>query len=467
MPHCFPLSLCLETQINLSRQGIGPAEARLLKEAIVINPHLAVLKLAYNNLGNEGAEAIAEALSACGQHQHGGGGGGTAATTIMGHHQNLSVLDVGFNEIGDAGCEALAVRVLAGNYTIKTLCLTANSIRVRGALALAGAIAHGTGLSRLLLAANPIRSNGLEAIATAIAKHDAKQIASLTASLAQYPGYPSSGGEPRVTLSGMEELDVGSSSIDSAGFISVPAMLLTNVTIQTLCLENNNLGDTDMALLSQSLAQNKNVPLRTLKLSFNQISCTGVECLMNAVWGSPTLRDLALDNNKIQDRGAQLCAVVLTSIALERLDLSFNRVTTTGLKALMKNVSENNSVQCLHLSGIPIDLNGSKAVSFALAYNNSLRSMYLDNCSTGYSSQRHIVAGIVSNRRSSLRVLTGFSIGRTSAAAACCVSVFVRCITNWFRAPLRFPIAQPWLGLSECRTFRNRGLTTRCWASSV
>jgi hypothetical protein len=53
---------------------------------------------------------------------------------------------------------------------------------------------------------------------------------------------------------------------------------------------------------------------------------------MNSIWGSPTLRELKLDNNKIQDRGAQLCAVVLTSIPLETLDLSLNRITTVGIR---------------------------------------------------------------------------------------------------------------------------------------
>jgi hypothetical protein len=288
-------------------------------------------------------------------------------------------------------------------------------------MAIAGAIAHGTGLTRLLLAANAIRSGGLKAIAMAIAKCDAERLVSIAAA-AGGRGSALSMGQ---LIAGMEELDLGGTSIDSTGFAAVPSMLLANATLQTLSLENNNINDSDMALLSQALAQNKSVPLRTLKLSFNQIGCPGVECLMNAIWGSPTMRHIALDSNKIQDRGAQLCAVVLTSIALERLDLSFNRVTTVGVKALMKNVAENSSLQTLGLSGIPIDLNGSKAVSFALAYNCSLRTVYLDNCSTGYSSQRHIVAGIVSNRRSSLRVLTGFSIGRTcSILANCAIFVF-------------------------------------------
>ena len=189
-------------------------------------------------------------------------------------------------------------------------------------------------------------------------------------------------------------------------------MLLTNKNLHTLSLTSNNIDDQGMALLSQALAQNKELPLKSLILSFNNISCVGVECLMNAVWGSTTLREIRLDNNKMQDRGAQLCSVVLGSIRLEVLDISFNKVTTVGIKALMKSLSENDSLQSLSLCGIPMDQNASKAVSYALAYNQSLRKFNIDSCSVGYSGQRHIVAGIVSNRNVQLRALTGFPLGR-------------------------------------------------------
>ena len=167
-----------------------------------------------------------------------------------------------------------------------------------------------------------------------------------------------------------------------------------------------------MMLMSQAFSQNKNVPIENLELSFNEISDQGLEFLMNAVWGSQTLKKLKLDNNKIQDRGAQLCAVVLTSIPLELLDISYNKVTTVGIRAIMKNVSENESLKSFAMAGIPIDQNSSKAISYALAYNSSLNVLRMDNCSAGYSSQRHIVAGMVSNCRGSLRVFTGFYIAR-------------------------------------------------------
>eukprot|EP00751_Fragilariopsis_kerguelensis_P013414 CAMPEP_0170767472 /NCGR_PEP_ID=MMETSP0733-20121128/5773_1 /TAXON_ID=186038 /ORGANISM="Fragilariopsis kerguelensis, Strain L26-C5" /LENGTH=412 /DNA_ID=CAMNT_0011108625 /DNA_START=324 /DNA_END=1564 /DNA_ORIENTATION=- len=76
----------------------------------------------------------------------------------------------------------------------------------------------------------------------------------------------------------------------------------------------------------------------------------------------------------------------------------------------MKSLSENDSLQRLALCGIPMDQNASKAVSYALAYNQSLQRLNIDSCSVGYSGQRHIVAGIVSNQYTRLQVLTGFPL---------------------------------------------------------
>jgi Ran GTPase-activating protein (RanGAP) involved in mRNA processing and transport len=359
-------------------------DAKLLKEAIYANPQLSVLKLSYNELGDEGAAIIASALQLP---------DGT-------HHGHLSVLDLGFNSIGDRGCEALAVHGLAGNYNLQTLYLSGNQIGEKGALSIAGAILHGSALLNLYLSANNVGPIGMQAIAGAIAKNDI--LVSSRGSV----------GAVSKTVQSIQELHMGSSGILSEGFLAIPRMLLSNISLRSLCVVNNGIDDDGMLLLCQALSQNKNLPLETLRLSFNEITCLGVEHLMNAIWGSTTLRELKLDNNKIQDRGAQLCAVVLTSIPLEILDLSLNRITTVGIKALMKNLSENSSLLSLGLTGITIDQNASKAVSFALAYNSSLQAIYMDNCSAGYASQRHIVAGVVSNRTSSLRVLAGFHLAR-------------------------------------------------------
>jgi Leucine Rich repeat len=402
------------------------------------------LKLGYNDLRDEGVIVIAQAFQYCAPNiKHISNNATTATASIHyqnqqhqhhhHHHASLAVLDLGFNNFGNAGVEALAVHALAGNYTLETLYLSGNDIGPKGAFSIAAAILHGTGLATLHLAGNQIGAVGIKAIAGAIAESDVRMataaMAAATAATAGHAvtktsissvgagngvdGDNSNSNNNNSKARSMIELHVGNANIGSAGFLAIPGMLLSNITLRFLSVTNNGIDDQAMLLLSQALSQNKNVPLETMHFSFNEITDQGVECLMNAVWGSKFLRNLKLDNNKIQDRGAQLCAVVLTSIPLHVLDLSFNRVTTTGIKALMRNISENDSLHTLGMSGIPIDQHASKAVSFALAYNSSLNVLYLDDCSAGYSAQRHIVAGVVSNRRASLRVLTGFALART------------------------------------------------------
>ena len=356
-----------------------------MREAILINPHLVVLKLPYNRLGDEGASIIASAIFPDGGDRH----------------HSLSVLELAFNSIGDSGCDSLALRCIAGNFNLQTLCLSGNQFGESGILAISAAILHGTGLRKLRLTANNVGPRGMNAMAEAITKNESRIMHLI-----------SSGDLDGSLIRSMEELHLGDTSITSNGFNAIPPMILVNSSLRVLALSNNNLCDRDIVYLSHALSQNKHIPLESLHLSFNEITCQGVECLMNAIWGSETLRELKLDNNKMKDRGAQLCGVVLTSVALQTLDLSFNKITTVGIKALMKNLSENSSVLSLALAGIPLDHTSSKAVSYALAYNTSLKALYLDNCSTGYSSQRHIVAGIVSNRQSSLRILTGFGLSR-------------------------------------------------------
>ena len=351
-----------------------------------MNPDLSVLKLSYNDLGDVGMTTIASSIVQDGKH-----------------HEKLSILDAGFNSVGDTGCEALALNALAGNSTLKTVYLSGNQIGEAGALAIAGAIMHGSGLVKLHLTANTVGPTGAKAIAGAISKNDEKLASSDT----------TQDGSGSDTQSSMHELHLGHCGIKPEGFVALPGMLVTNLCLRSLCVAGNGIGDQDIVLLAQAFTQNKRVPIEALDLSFNEITDHGVEYLMNAVWGSTTLRSIRLGNNRIRDRGAQLCAVVLTSIALEELDLSCNRqITTTGIKALMKNISEHKALQSLGLAGIPVDQNSSKALSYALAYSTSMRAIYLDNCSAGYASQRHIVAGIVSNQKACLRVVTGFELGR-------------------------------------------------------
>jgi len=382
-------------QVDLARRGLGMNDISLIEQTIISNPRLSVLKLGYNDLGDVGAHCIADALciEANGRIEH----------------RPLKVLDLTFNGIGDDGIGGLAMKAIAGNYHLRTLFLTGNNIGEKGAISIAGALVHGCYLSRMHLTANKIGPKGTKALATAVAEIEAR----LQIQEAAPDPMRAMGMRGRVQrCQRMEHLFLGSTAMESEGFYAIPSMLVSNSSLRVICLADNNIDDNDMAVLAQALTQNKNLPIEAILLSFNQITDVGVEALMNSIWGSPTLKEIKLDNNKMADRGAQLCAVVLTAVKLEKMDVSFNPITTVGIRALMKSLSEDTNVKSLGLSGIQIDLNAAKAVSFALAYNTAIETVYLDNCQTGYSAQRHITAGIVSNQAAPLRQLTGFPMGR-------------------------------------------------------
>jgi Ran GTPase-activating protein (RanGAP) involved in mRNA processing and transport len=342
--------------------------------------------------------------------------------------------------VGDEGCLSLASLAVAHNPVLSTLYLAGNAVKEQGSMALADAIAGGCGLTSLHLTANQIGPQGVKGLMRSMAEFDVTlQMAhqdrenriALEEENAKRKNQRSVEGEMLCPIRSidddasdqtddlskldglkcMEELYLGGTKMESTGCLSVSNMLLTNLSLRVLCLSDNGLNDHDLSLFSQSLSRNKQLPLEVLRLSFNKLTCVGVETLMNAIWGSKTLREIKLDNNQIRDRGAQLAAVVLTSVDLEVLDIGFNRLTIVGIKALMKSLAENSSLLALTLSGNVLDTNASKAVSYALAYNRTIRKLYLDHCSLSYAAQRHIAAGVVSNSYLALRVMSGFPLG--------------------------------------------------------
>jgi len=221
---------------------------------------------------------------------------------------------------------------------------------------------------------------------------------------------------------GMQELFLGGTSLGAAGCQAVARLLASpDCRLKVLSLANCNISDEDLIRsdggLAPSIKRNRDgLVLSSLQLSFNEITHKGLEALMNALWGSKTIKELRLDNNDIGDRGAQQLAAILPYLkTLETLDVGFNNINNKnqGMKILMKAVAETNNLTTLSLSGNPMqDVSSAKAVAYALAYNCSLQSLLLVHCQLTTEGQRHVAAGAVSNSRTSLRELSGFPVGR-------------------------------------------------------
>ena len=363
--------------------------------ALFQNSHLSTLNLGYNNLGDEGVTTLAPGIAA---------------------HKALASLDLGFNNIGDEGCRALAAALVSSSCssgTLHTLYLSGNSFREDGALAIAEVIRRGCSIKKLHLTGNCIGPDGVAAITEAIIGDQPNHNGSASMSEEKFsidngilPDFPMS--------SGLQELYLGGTGMGPSGCAAVARMLECSTTIRVITLANCAIGDSELEVLASSIKRNRTkLPLEALQLSFNEITCKGLESLMNAIWGSQSLRELLLDNNNIGDRGAHQVAAILPHVkTLQVLDLGFNSIKSSGMRTLMKVVAETDHLVSLSVSGNPIDTAVARDVAYALAYNRSLKSLSLVHCSIEREGQRHIVAGVVSNRGIALRKLSGFDIAR-------------------------------------------------------
>lgn len=402
--------------------------------ALSQNANLTVLKLGYNDLRDDGIATLA---------------GGIAT------HKSLRLLDLGFNNVGDDGIRALANAMSRqgensnnNNSTIsttscsnlRTLYLAGNLIREDGAMSIADMIRQGASrIQKLYMTGNRIGGAGVKAITDAILEKELSglEVLKLSDDDEEMNEQPLGNDDARLkntttifktklssrdndrftkksSFRGMQELFLGGTGMGSTGCNAVAQLLESSTSLRVISLPNCDMGDEEIGVLAASIKVNKSrLPVESIQLSFNNMTQTGLESLANALWGSTTLRELHVDNNQISDRGAHhVASIVPTLPALEVLDVGFNSIKAGGLVALMKTVAETNQLLSLSISGNAVDVNGAKAVAYALAYNCSLKSIFLVHCSVAHDGQRHIVAGIVSNSRTALSKLTGIEIGR-------------------------------------------------------
>lgn len=123
------------------------------------------------------------------------------------------------------------------------------------------------------------------------------------------------------------------------------------------------------------------------------------------------MRRLLLDNNRIGIKGAQILSQILPSLRLVELNIGFNDIKAEGLISIVKGLVDNTVLESLTLSGNVLDGDVSRLIAYMLVHNTVLRKLYLDRTNMSHSSEKNIAAGIASSKSSSLKTLTGFSLG--------------------------------------------------------
>ena len=171
------------TDLNLGCNQIRDEGAAAIAEALSGNAVLTNLDLWNNNVGDEGSKALANALRVNGvlttldlsgePYSSGGIGpeGASAIAEALKVNGVLTDLQLGVNQIGDEGAKELA-SALRVNGVLKTLDLSRNYIGDEGAKAIGAALRDNTVLTHLDLGWNKISDKGAEAIGGALAVNE-------------------------------------------------------------------------------------------------------------------------------------------------------------------------------------------------------------------------------------------------------------------------------------------------------
>ncbi|KAK3266723.1 hypothetical protein CYMTET_24681 [Cymbomonas tetramitiformis] len=238
------------TQLDLRKADVGIPGVVVLSKLLVFNGSLNTVNLSYNFIGDEGAKALAVALT----------------PNMEGvFNRFLNTLDISGNNIGPDGAKALAVALTPNedgvfNESLNTLNLDRNQLcgvdgdgdgtsDASGIKALANALASNKSLNTLNLADNNIGPDEAKALALALTPN---QEGVFNTSL------------NTLILSGNEIGPEGAKALAAALTPNEKGMF--NTSLNTLNLKYNDVGDEGEAAVQEVVKKHPNVATFNLKI---------------------------------------------------------------------------------------------------------------------------------------------------------------------------------------------------------
>ena len=232
---------CEETDNDFFQKGITNVDARIIAENLHKFKRLRMLNLGCDQVSDEGASWLADALQ---------------------DNTSLRVLGFWSNLISDAGASALA-RALKTNNFLTRLVLGSNFISDDGVCALARSLQTNNSLTEISLDNNQVADVGACALAEAL-----------------------------ITSSCLTALDLDNNQVSDVGACSLADALKTNSALKFLGLRGNRFSDSGAISLASALKCN--VSLAQLLLDKNQVSDSGAFSLADALITNTSLTEMDL-----------------------------------------------------------------------------------------------------------------------------------------------------------------------------
>ncbi|XP_073700444.1 uncharacterized protein [Garra rufa] len=265
----------------------------------------------------------------------------------------LEILRLSKCDLTEKGCLALASVLSSDSSSLKVLDLSNNDLQDSGVRLLSGGLKKNHKLEKLKLSNCSITEEGYKALASALRSNPSHLIElDLTGNDPGQSGVKELNDllhDPNCQLKTLRFL--GPAADEACQYVT--GIVFKNpLLLRELNLSECELGDTQVKLLT-ALLQDKHCKLNTLQLcdcGLTEESCSALATVLRL---SPSLKELDMSNNNLQDSGVKKLGLENTNCTLEKLRLSNCSITEEGYKALASALRSNPS----HL--IELDLTGN------------------------------------------------------------------------------------------------------------
>ena len=323
-------------KLNLSLNSIGPQGASFFQWSLQYNHTLRELNLSRNNIQDDGATAIAQGL-------------------LKSSDSKLHVLDLSWNSLTNEGAIALA-HVLKEKSILRSLKLASNAIGDEGVNAIADALHSDLALIELDIVGNQMHNpSGLVHLIC----HGAYTLQHLAYS--------------RNNMSEEHEKRVQNAFKFRENKRTWLGKLLKEIATQrrvTINLQTKDYGDEEMMVLSKHLSENKHVIITSATFHGHRMTDRGFCALVNEV----------LSNS----HAAQLQRLYLQKC---------HKLTDKALRAIAAAVSTRHCpLTCLCLNNCNIGTTGAEILSEAMAQNQQLTRVSLEDNGIGDLGARSILS---------------------------------------------------------------------------
>ena len=107
-------------------------------------------------------------------------------------------------------------------------------------------------------------------------------------------------------------------------------------------MSNNQITDSGVKTLTEAIIVNEAIQLQRLDLSYNKISDDGTVLFRNCLNANKTIKTLNLCGNRITDEGVKnLAEAIQENTTLENLDVSSNRISKEGVMDMLEACTKN------------------------------------------------------------------------------------------------------------------------------